>query len=255
MLVVDGISKSYRARGAWPMRRAAPRAVLHDVSLRIAAGESVGLVGGSGSGKSTLARIVLGLERPDAGRVLFEGQDVHALRVRDRRGRIQAVFQDPVGSLDPRMRAGAIVAEPLLMLRPHLSRAELHSRVGALLEAVALPADAAGRYPHAFSGGQRQRIAIARALATRPALVVADEPVSALDVSVQAQVLALIADLRTRFGMAWLFIGHDLRVVRAVADRVLVLHEGRVVEEGAADTVLSAPRHPYTRALVEAAAR
>ncbi len=253
MLAVEHVSKSYRVPGALPFAPSRARGVLHDVSLGLAPGAALGLVGGSGSGKSTLARIVLGLDRPDAGRVLFQGCDVHRAPSHRWRGRMQAVFQDPQGSLDPRMRVGAIVAEPLLVPRPRIGRADRQARVAEMLDAVALPADTASRYPHELSGGQRQRVAIARALVTHPALVVADEPVSALDVSVRAQVLALIAGLRARYRTAWLFIGHDLAVVRRVAERVAVLHEGRLVEEGPSDTVFATPRHPYTRALAAVA--
>ena len=247
-LEVRDLVRAYRLPRAHPFAPRASRVVLHGVSLRIAAGEALGLVGESGSGKSTLARAVLGLDAPQGGSVLLDGRDPRAFR----RGRVGAVFQDPYGSLDPRMRVAASVAEPLLGLAP---RAERHARVAEMLEAVGLPAESGRRFPHEFSGGQRQRIALARALVTRPALVVADEPVSSLDVSVQAQVLALIADLRARFGSAWLFISHDLAVVRLVTDRVAVLFEGRIVEEGASRQVFAAPRHPYTRALVAAIPR
>jgi peptide/nickel transport system ATP-binding protein len=248
MLEVRDLVRSYPLPRAHPFARVGSRTVLHGVSLHIAAGEALGLVGESGSGKSTLARTVLGLEAPQGGVVRVDGHDPRA----SRRGGIGAVFQDPYGSLDPRMRVGASVAEPLLGLAP---RAERRRRVDEMLEAVGLPAAAAARYPHEFSGGQRQRIALARALVTLPALVVADEPVSSLDVSVQAQVLALIAELRARYGSAWLFISHDLAVVRLVTDRVAVLLEGRIVEEGLSAQVFSAPQHPYTQALVAAIPR
>jgi peptide/nickel transport system ATP-binding protein len=230
------------------VRRYGTTTVLHGVSLSLEAGGALGIVGGSGSGKSTLARTVLGLEPPQGGSVMFARR---ALAARPR-GAIQAVFQDPYGSLDPRMRGLDIVAEPLLALRPRPDAGERSRRAAAMIEAVALPDDARRRFPHEFSGGQRQRLAIARALVSRPSLVVADEPVSALDVSVQAQVLALIRDLRARFGLAWLFISHDLAVVRAVTDSVVVLCEGRVVEQGPSADIFLSPRHPYTRALLAA---
>ena len=249
MLEVRDLVRAYALPRAGLFRRAGRRVVLHGVSLHVAAGEALGLVGESGSGKSTLARTVLGLDAPQGGSVRLDGQDIG---VAARRGRIGAVFQDPYGSLDPRMRVGRSVAEPLLGMLPRAGRRE---RVAEMLEAVGLPAAAAARYPYEFSGGQRQRVALARALVGRPALVVADEPVSSLDVSVQAQVLALIAALRTRYGSAWLFISHDLAVVRLVTDRVAVLFQGRIVETGASAQVFAAPQHPYTQALVAAIPR
>jgi len=240
MLLVDNL-----------VRRYGNRTVLHGVSLALEAGGALGIVGESGSGKSTLARTVLGLEAPQGGSVVFCGAPLGARRP----GSLQAVFQDPYGSLDPRMRAEAIVAEPLLALRPRPASRERAVRAAEMIEAVALSPDSRRRYPHEFSGGQRQRLAIARALVTRPALVVADEPVSALDVSVQAQVLALMADLRARYCVAWLFISHDLAVVRLVTDRVAVLHQGVVVEQGLSVDVFARPRHAYTQALVAAVPR
>ena len=249
MLEVHDLVRAYRLPRAHPFAAARDRTVLHGVSLHIAAGEALGLVGESGSGKSTLARTVLGLDLPQGGSVRLDGRDLAATPARARRGLTGAVFQDPYGSLDPRMRVGASVAEPLLGIA---HRAERLTRVAAMLEAVGLPASSASHYPHEFSGGQRQRLALARALVARPALVVADEPVSSLDVSVQAQVLALIAELRAQYGGAWLFISHDLAVVRLVTDRVAVLFEGLIVEEGPSARVFSDPQHPYTRALLAA---
>lgn len=225
------------------------------VSFAMERGRSLGIVGESGSGKSTLARLVMALERPDEGVVLFEGEDINSLpdaELRHRRRQFQMVFQDPFGSLDPRMAVARVVAEPLEVAEPGLSAAERRTRVAAMLEAVALPADVLDRYPHEFSGGQRQRIALARALITGPALVVADEPVSALDVSVQAQVLNLMADLQQARGLTYLLISHNLAVVEHVADAVLVLYRGRIVEKGPTGDVFEAPLHPYTRALVDA---
>jgi peptide/nickel transport system ATP-binding protein len=235
---------------------AAPRLrVLHGVSLTLPEGGSLGIVGESGCGKSTLARTVLALERPHGGSVHLRGKDLFALSraaLRAARRDVQAVFQDPYGSLDPRHRIGRIVAEPIASLEPATTAAARRARVAEALEAVGVPAAAMARYPHEFSGGQRQRVAIARALVTRPALIVADEAVSALDVSVQAQVLNLMMDLRERLGLAWLFISHDLAVVRCITDRVAVMYLGRVVEEGPTAAVFDAPAHPYTRALVAA---
>ena len=226
-----------------------------DVSFAITPGRSLGIVGESGSGKSTLARLVMALERPDAGTVAFRGDDLFALvpeALRQRRRHFQMVFQDPFGSLDPRMSVARVVSEPLEVAEPGLSVAALRDRVTAILDNVALPREALDKYPHEFSGGQRQRIALARALITEPALVVADEPVSALDVSVQAQVLNLMADLRDARGLTYLFISHNLAVVEHVADDVIVLYRGRIVEQGPTGAVFDNPAHPYTRALVDA---
>ncbi len=234
-----------------------PRAVvraLDGVSLAIAAGTSFGVVGESGSGKSTLARLVMALERPTAGRIALDGQALDALppaRLRALRPSFQMVFQDPYGSLDPRHRVARIVAEPL-HARPAADRA---ARVADALQSVGLTSADAQKYPHEFSGGQRQRIAIARALVTRPRLVVADEPVSALDVSIQAQVLNLLKDLRAALGLTLLLISHDLAVVEYVCDHVAVMYRGRVVEQGPAAVILRRPAHPYTQALRDAVPR
>ncbi len=241
-----------RLLGPPPLVRA-----LDGVSLSINAGRSLGLVGESGSGKSTLARLVMALDRPTAGRVLLDGRDLHALPPADLRAArrdLQMVFQDPYGSLDPRQPVGRTVAEPLAA-QGEGTAAQRRARAAQVLEAVGLRARDADKYPHEFSGGQRQRIAIARALVTRPRLIVADEPVSALDVSVQAQVLNLMADLQREFGVTYLLISHDLAVVRHLCEEVAVLREGRIVEQGACEEVLRAPRHPYTRALLDAVPR
>jgi peptide/nickel transport system ATP-binding protein len=238
----------------------APPPVVHalqGVSFTLQAGRSLGVVGESGSGKSTLARLVMALERPTAGRVLLQGRDLNALPAADlRRARadFQMVFQDPFGSLDPRQPIGRTVAEPLAA-QGDVPAAAMRERVGAMLDAVGLRAADAAKYPHEFSGGQRQRIAIARALVTKPKLIVADEPVSALDVSVQAQVLNLMQDLQDTLGVTYLFISHDLAVVDLVCDEVLVLYQGRVVEQGDADTLFRAAAHPYTRTLMAAVPR
>jgi ABC-type glutathione transport system ATPase component len=228
------------------------RHALRCVSLAIEAGERVGVVGESGSGKTTLARLLVGLDQPTAGDVRFEGESIVGKRERDlRRLRTgaQMVFQDPMGSLDPRMTVGAIVAEPLVGLRAPGDHA---ARVAELLDAVGLPAGSTRRYPHQFSGGQRQRIAIARALAPHPRVLVADEPVSALDVSVRAQVLNLLLDLADDLHLTVLFVSHDLSVVRFLCDRVAVLYQGQIVEQGPTETVYDDPEHEYTRALLAA---
>ncbi|MGD9832461.1 MAG: ATP-binding cassette domain-containing protein [Piscinibacter sp.] len=224
---------------------------LRGVSLSIERGRSLGVVGESGSGKSTLARIAMALEPPSAGRVEFLGRDLNALgaaALREARRDFQMVFQDPYGSLDPRQQVGRIVAEPLWQG----SGAERERAVAEVLEAVGLRASDARKYAHEFSGGQRQRIAIARALITKPKLIVADEPVSALDVSVQAQVLNLLIDLQQRYGVTYLLISHDLAVVDHVCDEVVVMQHGRIVERGETARIFRDPQHPYTRALMAA---
>ncbi|MES4903479.1 MULTISPECIES: ATP-binding cassette domain-containing protein [unclassified Streptomyces] len=228
-----------------------PVHALRGVSFTVPQGQRFGIVGESGCGKSTLLRILAGLDRPTSGSVAIDGRDITGLRERQLgfvRERLQLVFQDPMSSLDPRMRVGDIVAEPLVA-QGHPNRRE---RVAELLEAVGLRADAAERYPHQFSGGQRQRISIARALAPRPKIIVADEPVSALDVSVRAQVLNLIADLVEELSLTLVFVSHDLSVVRHVCDRVAVMHDGQIVETGPTEQVYEEPRHSYTRRLIAA---
>jgi len=225
------------------------------VSLSIRPGETLALVGDSGSGKTTTGRCILRLLEPTAGSVRFDGVDLLALKPREMRRmrrKIQVVFQDPYGSLNPRMRIGTIVREPLDIHRIGASRAERDAMVARLLERVGLEPAMMRRYPHEFSGGQRQRIGVARALALRPRLIVADEPVSALDVSVQAQVINLFIDLQEEFGIAYLFIAHDLAVVERIADRVAVMYLGTIVEEAQAAEIFKNPLHPYTRALLQA---
>jgi peptide/nickel transport system ATP-binding protein len=224
------------------------------VSLSIRRGETLGLVGESGCGKSTLGRAILRLYEPTAGRVIFDGQDISHLdddKLRPLRRRMQMVFQDPFASLNPRHSVGRIVGEPL---RAHglASRSDLPKRVRELLEIVGLPADAMGRYPHEFSGGQRQRIGVARALAVNPEFIVADEPVSALDVSIQAQILNLLESLQDDFNLTYLFIAHDLAVVRHISDRIVVMYLGSVVEVSPSDDLYTNPLHPYTISLLSA---
>lgn len=225
------------------------------VSFSLKRGEIFGVVGESGCGKSTLARLLMVLEPATAGQVFLEGDDLLALPARQlqrRRRHFQMVFQDPYGSLDPRLSVRRIVAEPLRLERAASSRSQRRERVGAALEAVGLRASDAGKYPHEFSGGQRQRIAIARALITRPSLIVADEPVSALDVSVQAQVLNLLLDLQQSHGLTHLLISHNLAVVEQVCTRLAVMYLGRFVESGPTREIFREPAHPYTRALLDA---
>jgi peptide/nickel transport system ATP-binding protein len=225
-----------------------------DVSLQIKRGETVGLVGESGCGKSTVGRTILRLYKPTAGRILFEGRDISQLgenELRPLRRRMQMVFQDPYASLNPRHSVGRIVGEPL---RTHglANRREASSRVRDLLKIVGLPSDAAGRYPHEFSGGQRQRIGLARAIALNPDFVVADEPVSALDVSIQAQIINLLEQLQEEFDLTYLFIAHDLAVVRHISDRIAVMYLGWIVEVSSAAELYEKPLHPYTISLLSA---
>ena len=225
-----------------------------DVSFEIRQGETLGLVGESGSGKSTTGYAILQLTRPTSGSIRFEGRELVGLspgELRPIRRRMQIIFQDPYSSLDARMTVGDIVAEPLRVHRVG-DRAELRRRVHELLDNVGIEPAHAGRYPHEFSGGQRQRIGIARALALSPKLLICDEPVSALDVSVQAQILNLLNDLQEALGLTYLFIAHDLAVVRLMSDRIAVMRAGRIVETGDAEAVYTAPSHPYTKALLAA---
>ncbi|MET0311045.1 MAG: ATP-binding cassette domain-containing protein [Burkholderiaceae bacterium] len=230
---------------------------LNGVSLTVHAGRSMGIVGESGSGKSTLARLVMALDKPTAGSVKLLGRDLHGLSVRELRAArkdFQMVFQDPYGSLDPRMTVERIVTEPLVA-QGGMAKGELQRRAGEVLESVGLRPGDLGKYPHEFSGGQRQRIAIARALVTRPRLIVADEPVSALDVSVQAQVLNLMNDLQAQFGVTYLLISHDLAVVHHLCEEVAVIWQGRIVEQGPPEELFRAPKHEYTRTLLAAVPR
>ncbi len=257
LLEVSSIVKSYRVAGAGPFSRRASRPALAGVSFSVRQGRSFGIVGESGSGKSTLARIALALDRPDSGTVRLEGRSLFDLprrELRAMRAHMQMVFQDPYGSLDPRQRVEKIVAEPLAALGG-AGRIERRARVLASLDAVGLKASDAAKHPHEFSGGQRQRIAIARALITRPKLVIADEPVSALDVSVQAQALNLMSDLEREAGVTFLLISHDLAVVAHICETTAVMYRGRIVEIGKTEDLFAEPAHPYTRELVDATPR
>jgi peptide/nickel transport system ATP-binding protein len=225
-----------------------------DISFDIQAGETLGIVGESGSGKSTLGRLILRLIEPTSGSVRYDGHDLLAANrsaMRNLRRDMQIIFQDPFGSLDPRMRVEEVIAEPLV-IHERLSSAARRSRVAELLRAVGLDGSAMPRFPHEFSGGQRQRIGIARALALRPKFIVADEPVSALDVSVGAQIVNLMAQLQREFGLTYLFISHSMPVVRYLATRIAVMHRGKIVEIGTAEQVTERPTHAYTKSLIEA---
>jgi peptide/nickel transport system ATP-binding protein len=250
ILTVEGLSKRFAVGGGFLRRPAQVHAVV-DASFRVEERASLGLVGESGCGKSTLARCVMRLLEPDEGRVVFEGEDVTAMgrtALRGIRRRMQIIFQDPYSSLNPRRTVAQTLAEPLRVHGLAPSR-EIESRVGAALAEVGLPPDSAKRFPHEFSGGQRQRIGIARALMLQPRFIVADEPVSALDVSVQAQVLKLLEGLRDRLGLSLLFVSHDLGVVRHVCERVAVMYLGRIVEEAPVPDIFESPLHPYTQML------
>jgi oligopeptide transport system ATP-binding protein len=241
--------------GAGFLRRPKKLRAVDGVSLELAAGEALGIVGESGCGKSTLARAILQLIPPTAGQVVWMGRDISTLSVsgmRPLRRDMQIVFQDPLASLDPRMTVGEIVAEPLRVHARELGRDERRARVSEMLQRVGLSADAINRYPHEFSGGQCQRIGIARAMILRPQLLVCDEPVSALDVSIQAQIVNLLQDLKREFGMSILFVSHNLAVVRRLCDRVLVLYLGKPMEQSATEPLYQEPLHPYTRGLIAA---
>ncbi|MHB2167621.1 ABC transporter ATP-binding protein [Alsobacter sp. R-9] len=254
LLQVEGLGKHFPIREGLLVEREVARVkAVDDVSFTVGRRETLGLVGESGCGKSTTGRLILRLIEPSAGRVLFDGEDLLALspeRMRTMRSAMQIVFQDPYGALDPRMTVEDIILEPLVV-QGGRSRADLAREARRLLDLVGLPATHVSRYPHEFSGGQRQRIGIARAIAPKPRFVVCDEAVSALDVSVQAQIINLLQDLQQELGLSYLFIAHDLAVVRHISDRVAVMYLGRLVEVAAKPELYRDPRHPYTQALLD----
>ncbi len=260
LLAVRGLRKLYPVgRPAPPWRRAAQRALLHavdDVSFTIGRGETVGLVGESGCGKSTVVRLVARLIDPTAGAIRFDGTEISALPARNFgsskwRAQVQIVFQDATDSLNPRFTAARAIADPLIRLR-RLSGAALQARVEEAARLTGLPPELLGRFPHQLSGGQKARVGIARAIAIEPRLLILDEPTSALDVSVQVVILKLLQELRERLDLSYLFVSHDLNVVRLLCDRVLVMYLGRIIESGRAEQVFAAPAHPYTQALLSA---
>ncbi|WP_417215719.1 ABC transporter ATP-binding protein [Arthrobacter sp.] len=251
LLEVNSLAVEYRKPGF----KSRPLRVIQDVSFDLHEGETLALVGESGSGKSTIGKAILGLTPSKGGSIKFREQEISALGRRERRtlaNQMQVIFQNPYGSLNPALSIGQILAEPLTASGAY-TRATASARIAELLERVKMPTDTVGRYPGNFSGGQRQRIAIARALALDPALVICDEPTSALDVSTQAAVLELLGEIQSQTNVAYLFITHDLAVVREFADRAIVLEQGRIVEEGESRRICDAPQHPYTQRLIAAA--
>lgn len=252
LLDIRDLSVRYASHGR--RERGHPARAVDGVSFQLRHGETLGLVGESGSGKTTIGNTILGLVKPASGQIIFEGKDISRVAAHARRSlckHIQVVFQDPYSSLNPSRTIGQTLADPLL-LGWRTRKEDVAERVTDLLAQVGFPSEVANRYPEQFSGGQRQRIAIARALAPGPRLVVCDEPTSALDLSVQAQILNLLLDLQEKFGMSYLFISHDLNVVRHISHRIAVLRNGQLVESGSAEEITSAPRHPYTQALLDA---
>lgn len=250
---VSGLTKHFSARKAGLFERAGRVRALDGISFEIKEGATLGIVGESGSGKTTAARSILRLIEPDSGEIFVDGLPVHSMKkdeLRLFRKNMQIVFQDPYGSLNPRMTVRKIISEPIT-IHMNSSRAETEERVSELLDIVGLAPEYADRYPHEFSGGQRQRIGIARALALNPKFMILDEPVSALDVSIQGQILNLLADLQARLGLTYLFVAHDLAVVEHVSDRVAVMYLGRIVEENASSAIYKNPLHPYTMSLIK----
>ncbi len=256
LLTVENLSTAFGVSSGRLFGPKLKLVAVNNVSFTLNEGETLGIVGESGCGKSTLGRTILRLIEPSAGRVVWQGRNLPELsdeEMRRVRQHMQIIFQDPIASLDPRMTVGDIIGEPLTVFEPGLTKAQRLDRVREIMSSVGLARDMVNRYPHEFSGGQAQRIGIARAIVTKPKLVICDEPVSALDVSIQAQIINLLDKLRADFGLTLIFISHDLSVVRLISDRILVLYLGRVVESGPCDAVFTNPQHPYTKALLSAA--
>jgi oligopeptide transport system ATP-binding protein len=254
LLKVSGLKKTFSIAGGMFAKKQTLTAI-EDISFSLTKGETLGIVGESGCGKSTLGRCILQLLEPDAGQVVWLGDDLTQLswgKMRPHRKDLQIIFQDPLASLNPRLTVGEIIADPLRTLMPELNKKQRQEQVLAMMKSVGLLPEMISRFPHEFSGGQAQRIGIARALITKPKLIVCDEPVSALDVSVQAQILNLLSDLKDEFGLTLIFISHDLSVVRHVSDRIMVLYLGRIVELAPSGKLYDEPKHPYTKALLKA---
>lgn len=247
MIEVKNLKKSFSAGGFFDRQKIE---VLNEVSFSIPSGKTLGLVGESGCGKSTIAKILCGLEKPSAGQILFEGKDLFSATPEERRRWIQMVFQDPFNSLNPRKKAWQIISDPLVV-NDKIDRATAKAKAIELMKKVGLREDLAENFPHQFSGGQRQRLGIARALTLRPKLLILDEPVSALDVSIQSQVLNLLMDLQDEFGLSYLLISHDLEVVQHLSDEIMVMYLGQIVERGPSKSVVAKSKHPYTRMLIE----
>jgi oligopeptide/dipeptide ABC transporter ATP-binding protein len=254
LLDIRGLKRHFSLSGGFLSQKRGVIRAVDGVTLGVRSGETLGLVGESGCGKSTLARLIMRLDEPTEGTIRFAGEPIQGRRgpaLKEYRRKVQMIFQDPYSSLNPRKTAGGIIAEPLT-IHHHLGRGEVKGKLGELAELVGLNEEQLGRYPHEFSGGQRQRIGIARALILRPSLIIADEPVSALDVSIRAQILNLLKSLQQTFSLTYLFITHDLGVVRHMSDRIAVMYLGKIVELGRAEEICRNPVHPYTRALLSA---
>lgn len=254
VLVVDGLNVDYDVQLGGLFRRQVLKVrALRDVNFQLLRGETLGIAGESGSGKSTLARTVLALQPARSGKVLWRGEDLFGLEpeaLREKRKELQMIFQDPLGSLNPRLTAGEIIAEPLRTHYPRMARVQIRERVSGMMKMVGLSPDQINRYPHEFSGGQCQRLGIGRALVLNPRLLICDEPVSALDVSIQAQILHLLRDLQKKLQLTMMFIAHDLSLLRYVSNRIMVMYLGQVMELGERSSIYHKPRHPYTRALI-----
>ncbi len=255
LLEVRDLKVTYEAQRGTFLKRVEYVHAVKGVSFKVPRGITMGLVGESGSGKSTIGKAILRLAPMSSGSIHYEGQDISSLSNRDfmpYRKKIQTIFQDPYASMNPRLTVSSIVAEPLIVHAPEMSKSQRQERVADLLEKVSLPADAMNRYPHQFSGGQRQRICIARALSSSPEFIICDECVSALDVSVQAQIVNLLQDIQDELGITYLFIAHDLAVVEHICQEALVMELGEIVEQGPTDSLYESPQHPYTRRLLDA---